>query len=288
MYNRYTLSGNDDRQHSIETAFDWRAALKSWRGNQGMTQSELARRSGLSLDAIKAYEAGRRRPSRHALQVLIHSLGIPRDVANPIFGGAGYAIEWETLFDGRYLPPSLDGLQDEAEACAWPAFVTNQVFDVVAQNAVFERLFGVDLSRELLGFGERNLLAGITHDEFAGHLENWDEVVTFMCGLVKEDPRWRSPDLSRLAPALDRNMQRLLGGNPARIKRLADLWEHADPIPVRVQHTFRIVWRVDESVLAFSGRLVIADLWTELHWNEWIPADRSTWEWVAAGEQPDG
>lgn len=263
---------------SFDAAFDWRTSIKYWRTEQHVTQAELARRSGLSIEGIKAYESGRRRPSAEALKCIIHALGIPREDANRILGGAGYAIEWDAVLIGRYAPCSLEDLQREAESYPWPAYVTNQSFDVVVANKPFQAVFGVDLDTQYLEFGERSLLGGITRDEFARRLANWDEVVTFMCGLAKADPRWGSEDVAHHPPWLERPFKRLLEGNPARIRRLVELWQKAPPIPHRLRQRYRIEWLYrGEVLLIFEGRLVIGDLWAELHWNEWIPADSETW-----------
>lgn len=263
---------------TIEQAFDWRAAIRLWRERRGLTQSELARRAGLSLVTVKAYESGRRHPSEASLTSIISALGIPREEANLILGGAGFAIEWRAIFDERYAPLSLGELQEEAERYPWPAFVTNQAFDVVAANAAMGAVFDADLDRDYLGFGERNFLGGITHEEFAARLANWDDIVAFMCGLAKGDPRWRADDLAHPAPWLEGPVQRFLEGTPARIKRFMEIWESAEPIPHRVRQRFTIHWLYrHETLMRFEGRLVIADLWSELHWNEWIPADAQTW-----------
>lgn len=263
---------------TIEHAFDWRAAIRLWRERRGLTQSELARRSGVSLVSIKAYERGKRHPAEASLTSIISALGIPRDEANLILGGAGYAIDWRAVLQDRFTPLTLDDLRDEAALYPWPAFVTNQAFDVIVTNRALEAIFDVDLEREYLGFGERNLLGGITHDEFAARLANWDDVVAFMCGLAKADPRWRADDLARPAPWLEGPIQRFLAGNPARIKRFMQIWETAQPVPHRIRQRFTIHWLyAGHTLMRFDGRLVIADIWNELHWNEWIPADGQTW-----------
>ncbi len=159
-------------------------------------------------------------------------------------------------------------------------FVTNQAFEVVAQNRLFERLMGVDLRTEFTGFAERSFVGGIVDPNFGGRMENWDEVVTLMIGLVKGDPRLR-PDDDRPLPWLEGPIQRLVEGKPEMIRRFVDLRERAPPIPHRLRQYFRIVWRYDKNTrLTFSGTMALADVHTELHWNEWVPAEEPTWRWV--------
>lgn len=273
-------------------AFDWIGAIKTWRDRRGLSQPQLAKRSGISLGSIKSYETGARRPSKEALESLIAALGIPVDEANRILGGAGYAVDWRGLFEERYAPPTIAELSAQAEAVAWPVLVTNQAFDLAVANAAAQRLFEVDLDREFTGYGERNLLSRVVEQRFASRLENWDEVVQFMCALAKADPRWRSEDPGRPAPWLEEAVKRLLGGDPALIKRLLQLWEEAEPIQHSILRPYRVRWRHDGEVLSFSCRMIMADIWGEMHWNEWIPEDEATWCNITARQpshaQPQG
>lgn len=257
---------------------EWQPLLRHWRQQTGMSRPALAARSGVSVAAIRAYEAGARHPSSHALRSLIDAIGMPADDANKVLAGAGYAIEWEAPFQGRIATVSAVDLAAGVASCPWPAFITNQSFDVVATNDAMAQIFDVDADRDLTRFGERNFIGGITHDEFADRLENWDEVVEFMCGLIKSDPRWNGTDVTNPAPWIRPQLERLLSGNPRRVQRLLETWERALPIPHRIQQQFRVCWLYGgEERLVFSGRLVMADLWSELHWNEWIPGDTATW-----------
>lgn len=263
-------------------AFDWISAIKSWRERRALSQPQLAERSGVSLGSIKSYETGVRRPSKEALESLISALGIPVDEANQILGGAGYAVDWRGLFEERYAPPTIDEMSEQANGVPWPVLVTNQAFDLVTANIAAQRLFEVDLTREYTGYGERNVLSRLTDDEFATRMENWDEVVTFMCALAKADPRWRSEDPGRPAPWLEEAVKRLLDGSPTRIKRLIELWESAEPIPHGILRPYRVRWRHEGRLMSFSCRMVMADIWGEMHWNEWIPEDEATWRAVSA------
>jgi len=272
------VSGRIHHPYFEDDTFDWRDALRNWRKQQGLTQAQLAERSGLSLPTIRSYEYGQRLPTHANLLSVIAALGIPREEANPILMGAGYAVDWQGVLHQDYVPFTLGELQAEAEALPWPAFVTNQGFDVLYANQPAQLVVGVDMVRDRPGFGERNILSSITEEDFASRVENWDEVVTVMCGLAKGDREWASGDLAHPAPWLRGPLERLLRGNPARVQRLAALWQSAPATPNRIRHSYKLRWRHAGGVMAFRGRLVLADIFNGIHWNEWVPADSATWE----------
>lgn len=264
--------------HLLADGAGWPGALRSWRLRQEMTQAALAERAGLALSSIRAYEHGRRRPSHAALLSLIAALGIPRERANPILYDAGYAADLAGVIDKDFTPYTFDELRTRADTLQWPAFVTNGTFEVTYANLPARLVFGVDPDAGYLGLDQRNILAGISHEDFASRIENWDEVVTFICGLVKGDREWASVDLGHPPPWLRRPLDYFLQGDPERVRRFAELWRDAPSIPNRVHHTYEVRWLdPDGNRLSFSCRMSVADLSTNVHWNEWIPADAGTW-----------
>jgi transcriptional regulator with XRE-family HTH domain len=257
--------------------FDWRSTIRWWRNEQGLTRLEAAVKSGLSVAAVRAYESGARQPSRRALQDLIDALGIPKSDGNFILAAAGFSVDLASLFDGRLPPVSPETLAREVDAQVWPAFTANPSFDVLAANRPALCLFDLNFDVDLLGFGERNLLGGITHEEYARRILNWDEVVEFICGLAKGDPRWGGSGAAHPSPWLRRPVERLQAGSPARIQRLAEIWQRAEPIGHRVMQHYCLELLYGETPLQFACRMVMADVWSELHYNEWIPANTKTW-----------
>jgi transcriptional regulator with XRE-family HTH domain len=258
----------------------WREALREARRSRGVSVPALARRSGASVSAIKAYENGTRHPSQAALGSIIDALGVPREDANRIRAGAGYAVDWYTLLNERYTS-DLAWLEAAVQRPPWPVFVTNQAIDLVYWNRTFESVWDVDVLKEFTDPGERNFLAGASDPNFADCFENYDEVVTFMIGLAKGDPRWeQNPE--RPAPWLQAPLQRFLSGDPAYIRRFFELWEKAAPLPHRTRHTYDLRWLYRrEHPMRFTGIVTVVDIWNELSWNDWIPADAETWQALA-------
>ena len=232
------------------------------------------------MATVRSYENGARDPSGKSLTQVVRALGIPRQDANLILASAGYAVDWETLLTGRYVF-DLEHARSQLEGCAWPAFISDQAINVVATNRLFDRVWDVDLTSEYLGAGDRNLLGGASDPHFARCIGNYDELVKFMIGLAKGDPRFeQNPE--RPAPWLEEPMARFLKGDAQLINRVMKLWDSAQPIPHRTRHQYEIHWLYrGETPMQFRGVLTIGDLWNELSWNDWIPADAETWARLA-------
>ncbi len=257
---------------------DWQATLRERRHALGLSQRELSVRSGLSLGAVKAYETGARTPSRASLTALVDALQLPREDANRVYAGAGYAIDWYTLLEGRYVF-DLHVAAEQLEGVDWPAFITNQACDIVVANKTFHRLMNVIDERDRAAL---NLFSAGALEQFARRIDNYDELIMFMMGLAKGDPR-RPQDLQRPAPWLQQAAESVMAGDPELAQRYMRLWSEAQPVPHRTTHQFRVNWRYEASqALRFVGMLTVADIWSELSRNDWIPADAQTWHGLEA------
>lgn len=258
--------------------FDWKSALRDWRKSESLTQADLAARSGVSLAAVRAYESGARRPSPTALQSLIDAIGVPREEANRLLAAAGYAVDMYSVYNWGLEPATLPSLIAESNSLPWPSHITNQSYDVVHANRAFQRIMEIDLDYQYMEHGARNLISNVVDPWFASRMANWDEVIGFMAGLAKADPRWQSDGIDHPAPWLQGPAQRLLQGDPALIQRFFQVWATAQPIPHRLRQRFRLHWRYQgKRLMRFTCVLGLANIADELHWNEWAPADADTW-----------
>jgi transcriptional regulator with XRE-family HTH domain len=257
----------------------WRDALREWRTRESLTQAELADRSGLSVAAVRAYESGARRPSAAALQAMIDAIGIPREEANPMLASAGYSVDQYSVYNWGLEPATLASLKAEADALPWPAHITNQAYDVVHANRAFQGIMEIDLDYQYTEHRARSLISNVVDPWFASRMPNWDEVIGFMAGLAKSDPRWQAVDgAEHPAPWLQGPMQKLMEGDPALIARFFTVWSAAQPIPHRLRQRFRLHWLYrGERLMRFTCVLALANIADELHWNEWAPADADTW-----------
>lgn len=267
-------------------AIDWRGELRRRRLERGLSQAAVARRAGLSLSAVKAYERGDRRPSAQALDAMVQAIGLAHDEANPIRAGAGYAIDWQGVLERRYVSEPAE-VRRQAEELPWPVFITNQGSYVVCWNRPFERLWDVDVEREFPDPLSRNLLGGAAIGRFARCIASYEETMAFFLGMIKGDPRIRA-DLGAPAPWHREAVQHLADGDPGELRRLLDAWEKARPIPHRTRHQYRVVWRYRGAgpTIRFIGVHTVCDIWNELSWQEWIPADAESWIALASLPEP--
>lgn len=255
---------------------EWSLALRKHRERVGLSRSLLALRAGISEPAVKAFEWGTRRPKEATLAAIVDVLGLTREEANPIRLAMGHPDDWYAILHDRFRPDAVD-LAAEVDLCPWPVYVTNQGIDVVYFNKPFQRVMRVDLSRDFLGHGERNLISQLGNPRFAELIANFDELVTFMIGMVKGDPRWgESPE--RPAPWLQTRVEMFLRGDASLVARVLDIWAKAPAIAHGARHTYGVrVHHESGGVMRFRGSTSIADLWSELTWQEWVPEDGATW-----------
>jgi transcriptional regulator with XRE-family HTH domain len=259
-----------------EAAFDWALAIRQDRRRKRLSRPEIARRSGLSLSAVKAYETGARHPSREALTAIIDALGMTSAQGNPVLAGAGYATNWRAIFHEAYGPRDLSWFTEQVELVTWPVFVTNEASDIVAANRVFRALIGIPPAEALPRPDKWNFIAMATHPWWADRVDNWDEAMSWALGLAKTGLR-RQINLERPAPWSIESYAQLLKGDPGYIARMLKLWEPAEPVEHTTRMRYPARWRHDTGeVLRFSAIVHVADVWEVYAWHDWIPEDPET------------
>jgi hypothetical protein len=225
---------------------------------------------------MKAYESGDRHPSRETLQAIIVGLGLPLEEANRVLAGAGYAIDMRYIINERYEPRPVEWFAAEVERYSWPVFVTNQSSAMLASNRVGRRLLGIPLN-DKLPQPKWSFLARASDPAYAARVDNWDEVMSFMLGILKGEQRYEG-NLERMPPPVIEPFQQFLSGDPAYITRMLRLWESASPVPITTRMSGHVRWRAESGeLLSFTGTMHVADLWQELAWLDWIPEDEITW-----------
>jgi transcriptional regulator with XRE-family HTH domain len=155
---------------------EWRRALREARERLGLSRDEAARLSGVSMNTVKSYELGRRRPLRHHLGAVLTAYRLNREEQRPILEGAGFVANdgWEGDGSG-HLWHSAEEAEAEVQRHDWPAFVLDEFVRVVAANDAAQRLWGVDLRHEFTSSVDRNLLSVASNPRFADRCVNWDK-----------------------------------------------------------------------------------------------------------------
>lgn len=268
----------------LQQRFDWRSAIREYRRKRRLSQPELARHSGLSVSAVKAYENGTRHPSRETLAAIIDALGMTAGQANPVLAGAGYAANWHAIFHQAYGPRDIDWFTAEVERSPWPVSVTNEASDVIAGNRAYRLMLNIPLEERLPRPEKWNFLTMANTPYYAERMENWDEMMAFAMGLAKGHFR-REVNPERPAPWTVEAYQRFLQGDPANVARLLKLWGPAEPVPYTTRMHYRVRWRHDSGqLMKFAGVMHVADVWHVFAWHDWIPEDAETLRLVVTGD----
>ncbi len=258
---------------------EWAALLRKARRDIGLSRPALAEGAGVSAQTVKAYELGFRRPSRALLASLLDVLEVDRRLRNEILVGAGFAPDGERL--GPHNPDYMYTV-DEARALIaglpWPSHVTSELMEVVAANRVAQRLWGVDLERELLGPVERNLATFATNPRFADRVTNWDALVAVAIGVLKGHHRGAVPLPETATAYFAAVIERVFDGNPRYVRRLLDLWDRVPPRTAKIRWFYDVHWadRV-AGEMRFRVSVAVADEPGGLMFHDWIPVGAETW-----------
>ena len=258
----------------------WRYRLREARRRLDLTQDGVAERARVSKETVRGYEEGRRRPGdRQHLVRILEAVELSRLEINSILEELGFApvrdlatpedvATWSGLADAQRL----------VDACTWPAFAVNDLVEVIAANESFQALFAVDFPREYTGELSRNLLALATTPRFADHLKNWDQAARVFVAMWKGHLA-RSVQIDDQTAQLSKVLDSVASGDASYLLRILKIWADAELItPVR-RWFYPIVWRDDElGLLTFQAMVHSGDdPETLVSFNDWIPADASTW-----------
>ena len=260
---------------------EWRQKLRDVRKAAGVSQREVAGRSGLSQETIRAYESGRRRPTRERLTAILQALETPAYDSNEILTDAGFALS-PTLFPADEYPNfyfTIDELQAEVETVPWPEFVSDNGNQVVAANAAVQALWGIDFARERATRtrAQMSLLGVASRRRFADRVVNWDECVAVMAAIFKGRPV-KPASLDEPDPYFAEVLQEFANGDPAFLARLVGIWVATPAQEAKVRWSYRVVWRDEEfGEMRFQCLVSMASDPDGLGFNDWQPTDAETW-----------
>jgi transcriptional regulator with XRE-family HTH domain len=257
---------------------EWYERLVAARTRLNVSQTELAVRASVSLSSIKAYERGVRHPSRPHLAAVLDALKLDRAERHDIFVAAGYALDAERLGPAwNDLGLSREGAERECRRAVWPVFVLGEFGELVCANDILLKLWGVDLSTEFTGPGERSLLAVATNPRFADRVLNWDDAVGALASVFKGHHRGPE-DLEQPSPVFKSMLDRLLAGDPAYVRRFLDLWQRVEPATPRLRWHYPMAWQHPAAgVMRFDCVVSTCNADEGQAFNDWIPVDSESW-----------
>ena len=249
----------------------WSAELRALRQRRGLTPAELAARAAISAESIRSYEMGRRRPTRTQLARVLDSLVADRQSRNLIFTGAGFAPD---LPVGRFAEPNLPQPQAVRLVAERPnpTFLLNHRAEVVEANAPGRKLLGLPSGRR--SRRNRDALTAAARRALAERCENWESVAIQMIRILKaSDPEDRSliPPGPSFAAALDE----ITAGDPARMERLAELWEATPEWRERwTGQAYPFIWKAGpRSHIQFDCLVSCLNTELGLFMHNFVPAD---------------
>ncbi len=246
-----------------------------------VSQSELAARAHVSVSAVRAYENGRRHPSRPYLAAILDALKCEHGVRNTIFSAAGFATDGVAIVAGEPR-----GTFNRTEAAAlvesqpWPSFVIDEYVSIVAANALAQRLWGVDLEREFPGPVERNLLSVASSPRFADRCVNWDEAVGTIMAVFKRKDWGRRETLEAPSPMLAAVLEHFMAGDPRYVSRFLAIWQNlpASDWDEKMRFSYPVVWRDPVvGVMRFECVATPASHAEQTNFNDWIPVGAESW-----------
>lgn len=257
----------------------WSQRLRTFREAALLSREELGRRSGVSGDSIKAYELGRRNPSRGSLTAILDAIGADRHERNEILELAGFAPDsvpsGRERADPQHTPEEAVA---EMASLPWPAFIANEQMSVVDANVLAERLWGVDLQREFNTPVERNLLAVMTTPRIADRVGNWDEAAAILAAMVKGSFGEASTAPGSSMPYYAAVMEHVMSGDLTYVQRFLMHWADATPRIMKWRFSYPIHW-VHPVVgpIRFHATVNLVNHDHYLTINEWLPTDAASW-----------
>jgi transcriptional regulator with XRE-family HTH domain len=152
--------------------------LRSWRQARGISQFDLALRSGFSMRHVSFIETGRSRPSREAVLALAEVLDIPLRERNQLLESAGFAHAFrETPLTAAEMAPLRGVLQLILDRqLPYAAILLDRHSTCLQGNHAAGRLLEMLVPPSLITKGA-NLLRVVFHPEGVRRsIVNWAEV----------------------------------------------------------------------------------------------------------------
>ncbi len=254
---------------------DWTTQLREARRDLGLSHEELAERAGMSAASLKAYELGRRHPTREHLCRLLRALRFDLRSRNEALISSGFAPESVEAPAGSLSRREAARL---VNARPWPSFVVNEMMEIIAGNRIGLLLAGLNRQR-MADRVERNVLviaSRIVSSPSNEQVRDWGVAARLAIARVKAAgiASLDAPDAYFAAV-----LERIARGDARLVRELTLLWD-ATPahMPETVAWDYPADWTLPagESMRLHCLAIRVNALdFTEIH--DWIPADGESW-----------
>lgn len=252
----------------------WNDYLRALRRGRNLSIADLSAGSGVSEASIRAYETGRRHPSRAHLARLLDWMHADAPTRSSVLADAGFAPD--SAPEHRF-----ETSVGHAEAIAllqrrlWPAFLVNHRAEVLAVKDPARRF--LKLPPERAGAAPASILTFATRRAMAERCVNWDMAVTVMIrGFKAGNPAEESLDAP--SPSFAPLVDAVCAGDPALVARFAELWRAMPawrgPFAGVVYET---IWKArGRQTIRFNCAINCMSSEAGLYFHDWIPADSAS------------
>lgn len=256
----------------------WNRLIADARRNVSLTQADLAASAGLSIDTVKAYEVGRRRPTPAGLNRLLTLLNVDWRTRNEVLMAAGF-LQGPLFPGGRTRAERYLSIEEASKAAAqrtWPVLVLNEKLEVLALNDAAFAIVPVDPER-LARPVERSLLAMLTDPAIGPRLVNWELGASMMIALFKAHMD-RAESLDQPSSYFSAVLDHVCSGYGPLVRRFLDLWNITPgSYPRKVTWGYPIIWNTPEvGELRFNGFVNSVNEVHCIDTDDWIPADEES------------
>jgi transcriptional regulator with XRE-family HTH domain len=260
---------------------DWSEILKNRREACGLTQAQLAKAVGASVNSVASWESARRRPSRTMLGKLATFLGMDDEEEEAVYRSTGHEPGAGSRYaDLARMARPVAWLAGEIADHPWPTLITNERYEIVGWNQAANVVAELDFVG-LDGPQERHLMHMAVTDHFSKKLTNWDHVMGTLIGFYKKDQITLGSAVAD--PYFGALIDYIAKNHAEFIPRLFALWESAPAYEEGARNQVEIEWRTsDGTKLRFMAIFETGSDFDAAWIFDWHPLDGTTWDWLNA------
>ena len=267
------------------------------RADARISRAELARRSGVSVAAITAYERGRRSPSRNALVALCRALTMDGYTTNRLLREASFDEEpsdWARFMSGETPISVYEGkapiyatsgpaIFRESDALQWPCVVLDASCHVVHANPHARRLVDLARWRPLPGRPGPHLMQLMVSQQFREQVANWTTVAgVVLPGRLEAQVLGNPGDTS--AGGVRAVAEHLRKTEADGLGQLFDVWSNSPGFSSLRRPAVRFEWRTGEGEdLVFNCVFGTWNAYDPYKVMDLFPADEATFGWLNRG-----